>query len=70
MLHEDPHLAVASPPPEEQIRAALLGLLDLLAERVAQKIRRELDAEDRQTDAAAPRSADPLLRRPARDTEP
>jgi hypothetical protein len=40
--------AAASPPSEEEIRASLLRLLDLLAEKVAQKILRELDLKDRQ----------------------
>ncbi len=48
MVHEDPQPAVASLPPEEEIRAALLRLLDLLAEQVAQKILRERDAKDNQ----------------------
>ena len=48
MVPEDPPLVVTSPAPEEEIRAALLRLLDLLAEQVAQKILRQLDAKDRQ----------------------
>jgi hypothetical protein len=48
MVTEDPPQAGTSPSPEEEIRAALLRLLDRLAEKVAQKILRELDAKERQ----------------------
>ena len=50
MIHENPQMAVPSPPADEEAetRAALLRLLDLLAERVAQKILQDVDAKDGQ----------------------
>jgi hypothetical protein len=53
MVQEDPNRATASSNPAEEIRAALLRLLDLVAEKVAQEILRELEAKERHANGTA-----------------